>query len=163
MKLTAQQRSEYLARYEASPRNFRAAYLAVPPSARHWRPAPQAWSVQEVLGHCADSETYSGIRIRLLLGEEQPLIVGYDENRWAKTFDYGSLDPELAFSAIEIAHRLTLDLLRRLPDSAFGRQGTHTQSGPYSDADWFRIYAEHLEVHTRQIERIYAAWRARQE
>jgi hypothetical protein len=58
---------------------------------------------------------------------------------------------------------LTLDLLRRLPDSAFGRQGTHTQSGPYSDADWFRIYAEHLEVHTRQIERIYAAWRARQE
>jgi hypothetical protein len=33
-------------------------------------------------------------------------------------------------------------------------------SGPYADADWFRIYAEHLEVHARQIERNLAAWQA---
>ena len=43
----------------------------------------------------------------------------------------------------------------------FGKVGEHTESGVYSDADWFRIYAEHLEIHARQIERNLAAWQAR--
>ena len=54
----------------------------------------------------------------------------------------------------------TAALLRRLPDSAFGKTGRHTVIGVYTDADWFRIYAEHLEVHARQIERNMAAWEA---
>src|SRR5215468_9835812 len=37
--------------------------------------------------------------------------------------------------------------------------GTHTESGPYSAEEWLRIYAEHLEIHARQIDANVAAWR----
>lgn len=153
-------RMELLARYERGPALLGAAWQALPPEARTWRPAPGHWSALEVLGHCADAEMHAAIRIRALLAEEQPLIAGYDENRWAQVLDYHGVDPVQAFAVIEAANRLTAALLARLADPHFGRAGTHTQSGPYADADWFRIYAEHLEIHARQIARNHEQWQS---
>lgn len=158
MPLTPAERRAFLHRYSQGPALLRAAWESVPPAARQWRPAPGKWSAHEVVVHCADSEAYSHTRIRLLLAEAAPLIVGYDENLWARTFDYHGQDPELALATVEAVRAGTAALLTRLPDSAFGRTGRHTDSGPYTDADWFRLYAEHLEVHTRQIQRNLAAW-----
>src|SRR5262249_56053838 len=53
----------------------------------------------------------------------------------------------------------TSALIRRLPEDAWARKGTHTESGPYSAEEWLRIYAEHLEIHARQIDANVAAWR----
>jgi len=159
--LTHAERDAFLQRYEAGIALLRAAWNSVPHEVRQWRPAKTKWSAHEVVVHCADSEAYAHTRIRLLLAEPKPLIVGYDENLWARSFDYHAHDPELALRTIEAVRANTSALLRRLPDSAFGKVGTHTQSGAYSDADWFRTYAEHLEVHARQIERNLAAWSAR--
>ena len=160
MALTPFERGAFLDRFEAGPALLRQAWNEVPPEARRWRPGDGKWSAHEVVVHCADSEAYGHTRIRLLLAEPAPSIVGYDENRWARTFDYHAHDAELAFLAIEAVRANTVALLRRLPDSAFGRVGRHSESGVYTDADWFRIYAEHLEVHAAQIRRTLAAWRA---
>jgi DinB superfamily len=154
-------RAAFLQRYEAGPTLLRAAWDAVPREARQWRPAPGKWSAHEVVVHCADSEAYGHTRIRLVLAEKQPLIVAYDENVWTRVFDYHAHDPELALRTIDFVRANTAALLRRLPESAFGRSGTHSESGAYTDDDWFRIYAEHLEVHARQIARNLAAWQAR--
>jgi len=159
--LSAAERSAYLDRFEAGPAGLRAAWESVPPAARTWRPGPGRWSAHEVVVHCADSEAYSHTRIRLLLADPDPLIVGYDEAAWARVFDYHAHDPELALVTIDAVRRNTAACLRRLPDSAFGKAGRHTVSGPYSDADWFRTYAEHLEIHARQILRNAEAWKAR--
>jgi len=161
MALTAAERSAYLDRYEAGPALLRAAWALVPAEARQWRPGAGRWSAHEVVVHCADSETYGATRIRLMLAEPEPLIVGYDENVWARTFDYHAQDPELALRVVELVRASCAASLRRLPESAFGRTGRHTQSGAYSDADWFRIYGEHLETHAAQIRRNLAAWAAR--
>ena len=161
MPLTPAARAALLDRFEAGPALLRAAWAEVPPEARQWRPAEGAWSAHEVVVHCADSEAYGHTRIRLVLAEAEPLIVGYDENLWARTFDYHAHDVELAFRTIEAVRANTAACLRRLPDAAFGRTGRHTHSGAYTDADWFRIYAEHLEVHAAQIRRNLAAWKAR--
>jgi hypothetical protein len=111
-----------------------------------------------VVVHCSDSETYAAIRIRLLMAEAEPLIVGYDENVWAQRFDYHASDPELALGLVETVRAHTMATLSRLPDEAWGRMGRHTHSGPYGTDDWLRSYAEHLEVHARQIQRNLAAW-----
>jgi len=163
MSLSPAERNAFLDRYEAGPARLREAWSEVPPEARQWRPAQGKWSAHEVVIHCADSETYGATRIRLVLAEAEPLIVGYDENAWARTFDYHACDVELAFRALEAARANTAPLLRRLPESAWGRTGRHSHSGPYTDGDWLRIYAEHLEVHAAQIRRNLAAWAARGE
>ena len=50
----------------------------------------------------------------------------------------------------------------RGPESVWAAGGTHTESGQrYTGDDWLRIYADHLEKHSRQIERVLEAWQAR--
>ena len=158
MAIGRAERDGYLTRYGAGPALLRQAWSEVPPEARQWRPGTGKWSAQEVVVHCADSETYGATRIRLLLAEKEPLIVGYDEGAWAKTFDYHGHDVELAFRTIEAVRTNTVTMLRRLPEEAWNRVGRHTESGVYSDADWLRIYAEHLEIHARQIRRNIQGW-----
>ena len=152
-------RAAFLQRYEAGPALLRAAWEAVPPAAGDWRPGPGRWTAREVVIHCADSEAYGAVRIRLLLTAPEPLIVGYDETVWATAFDYAGADPELALILVAALREHTVRTLRRLPDSAWGRAGRHTDSGAYTDSDWLRIYAEHLEVHAAQIRRNLAAWK----
>ena len=154
-------RLELIERYANGPTVLRAALERVPEAARKWRPAPGKWSAHEVVCHCADSETIASTRIRFLIGEDRPTIQGYDQDRWAQAFDYHAQPLDLALREIDQVRAWTTDFIRRVPDAAWTRAGTHTESGPYDAAKWLRTYAEHLEVHARQIERNLAAWNAR--
>lgn len=158
--MTAEEREALFRRYEAGPRLIREALAKVPPEAMKWRPAPGKWSVHEVICHCADSETVSSTRIRFLVGADNPTILGYDQDRWATTFDYHSLPLDLSLAQIESVRAWTAALIRRLPESAWSREGTHSESGRYTAARWLELYAEHLEVHARQIGRNVEAWMA---
>ena len=61
---------------------------------------------------------------------------------------------------IEAVRAWTAALIRSLPESAWSREGTHSESGRYTAARWLELYAEHLEVHARQIGRNVEAWMA---
>jgi hypothetical protein len=161
MPFDAVTRDGFLSRYAEGPALLRQAWEEVPAEARTWRPGSGKWSAHEVVVHCADSEAYAAIRIRLLLAEPEPLIVGYDENVWARRFDYHAADPELALRLVEAARAHTSAMLARLPEEAWGRLGRHTQSGPYGTDDWLRSYGGHLETHTAQIRRNLVAWQGR--
>jgi len=160
MPLTAAEREGRIARYAAGPALLRTALGKVPAPARKWRPGPGKWSVHEVVCHCADSETNAYARIRFLVAEDGPAIQGYDQERWAQLLDYHSLALEPALATVEAVRAHTADLLRRLPEAAWAREGTHSQSGRYTADGWLDIYAEHLEKHSGQIERNLAAWEA---
>ncbi|WLT32608.1 DinB family protein [Geothrix sp. PMB-07] len=161
MPFDAATRESYLRRYSEGASLLRQAWEEVPAEARTWRPAEGKWSAHEVVAHCADSETYSAIRIRLLLAEAEPFIVGYDENAWAQRFDYHASDPELALRLVEMVRSYTSAMLARLPEEAWGRMGRHSHSGPYGTDDWLRSYGEHLEIHAAQIRRNLTAWQSR--
>ena len=160
MALSHAERERLIAQYGAGPLRLKAALARVPKDAMTWRPAPAEWSAHEIVCHCADSETNAYARIRLLLAEKDPLIQGYDQDHWARTFDYHSRPLEPALAVVEAVRANTLALLRRLPEDAWQRGGRHTDSGTYSAEDWLKIYAEHLEIHACQIEDNVAAWRA---
>ena len=156
--MTPGERTALIDQYAAGPARLRAALATVPREAIQWRPAPGEWSAHEVVVHCADSESNSYCRVRYLLAEPDPVIAGYDQERWARDFDYHALPLEPALATVEAVRGSTVPLLRRLPDAAWERAGRHTESGRYGMLDWLRIYADHLEGHARQIEGIVAAW-----
>jgi hypothetical protein len=161
MPLTAAERAALIQRYADGPRLLRATFGAVPAEARQWRPAPAEWSTHEVVCHCADSETNAAGRIRFPVSEKEPVIMGYDEARWARDLDYHAHPTDLALATVGAVRANTAALLYRLPDAAWRKEGRHTESGRYTAEDWLRIYAEHLELHSRQIEANVAAWRQR--
>jgi hypothetical protein len=161
MALTPTERRAHIDRYAAGPARLRAAIASVPADALTWRPAPREWSAHEVAVHCADSETQAASRIRFLVAEPDPLVLGYDEANWAVAFDYHAHPLELALATVDAVRGNTVALLRRLPEDAWARVGRHTQSGRYGAEDWLQIYAAHLEDHSRQIEANVTAWRSR--
>ena len=161
MALNRSEREALIDRYAEGPSRLTAALAKVPAGALQWRPKAGEWSAHEVVVHCADSETNGTARIRYLAAEPDPVVIqGYDEAEWARRFDYHSHPLEPALAVVEAVRANTLALLRRLPEDAWQRGGRHTDSGTYSAEDWLKIYAEHLEIHARQIEDNVAAWRA---
>ena len=162
MAHTRSERDALIRRYEEGPARLKAALAKVPPEALQWRPAEGKWSAHEVVCHCADSESNAYARIRYLTAEPDPKIAGYDQAQWAKTFDYHAAPLEPALATVEAVRANTVGFLKRLPESAWSIVGTHSDSGRYTPDDWLDVYAEHLEKHTRQIERNLEAWTARQ-
>ena len=159
--MDAAERTHWIERYARGPELLRSALAKIPAEALKWRPAEGKWSVHEVVCHCADSETIASTRIRYLVGEERAAIQGYDENAWARKFDYHALPLEPALREVEQVRAWTTDWIRRLPASAWASEGTHTESGRYTAERWLELYGLHLETHARQIERNLAAWNAR--
>lgn len=162
MSLTAAERLDLIRRYEQGPALLAAALAKVPPEAMKWRPGDGKWSAHEVVCHLADSESNAALRIRYLLAEERPLIVGYDQARWARVLDYLAAPLGPALATVEAVRANTSALLKRLPEEAWSAVGEHTESGRYTAEDWLRIYAEHMEKHSHQIERSVSAWNARE-
>jgi hypothetical protein len=158
--LTVEQREPLIVEYERGAVLLRTAWESIPEDAEKWRPGPDKWSAHEVVIHCADSETYAAVRIRLLVAEKEPLIVGYDEKIWPQVFNYHAQSTDRALRTVDAVRASTLPVLRALSESDWMKEGRHTQSGPYNACDWLRIYAVHLTNHAKQIERNLAAFRA---
>ena len=160
--MTQQERAGLIARYGAGVALLKQALAEVPPKAMRWKPAPDKWSVHEVVVHCADSETNAAMRIRYLVAEDHAVIQGYDQDRWVKACDYESQSLDLALAQVAAVRAWTHAFIARLPESAWSRAGTHTEmpGRPYTAGQWLEIYTEHLEIHARQIRRNVEAWRA---
>jgi len=160
MALSRDEREALIEQYARGPERIREALARVPKAALSWRPEAGKWSVHEVVVHCADSESNAALRIRTLIAEKEPLIVGYDQDAWARVFDYQAQPLEESLAATSAARGRTVPLLRRLTDAEWRKEGRHTESGRYTAEDWLRIYAAHLEGHAQQIERNVEAWTA---
>jgi len=159
--MDAKQRESLIRRYEEGPARLKAALAQVPEEARQWRPGPGRWSAHEVVCHCADSETNAAMRIRYVVAEKDTVVVGYDQENWARRFDYHKHPLATALVAVEAVRANTVPLLRQLDEEGWARVARHTESGRYSAEDWLKSYAEHLEKHSAQIGRNLEAWRAR--
>jgi hypothetical protein len=161
MALTRSERDALIRRYEEGPAKLRAAWEKVPVEARQWRPAEGKWSAHEVVCHTADSEANAALRIRFLVADPSPTILGYDQERWAKNLDYHAASPDLSLRTTEAVRAYTVPLLRRMTEKDWATEGLHTESGRFTAEMWLTMYAGHLEKHAGQIERNLEAWRAR--
>ncbi|MGH7332001.1 MAG: DinB family protein, partial [Candidatus Rokuibacteriota bacterium] len=121
MALDPDEHERLIARYAAGPARLRAAFAGVPDPVRQWRPAPGEWSAHEVVCHCADSESNAALRIRYLVVETQPLIVGYDQDAWARVLDYHRHPVAVALATVEAVRAHTVPLLRALLEEAWAK------------------------------------------
>ena len=117
MGLSHAERQKLIEQYARGPARVQEALAKVPKEALQWRPAEKKWSVHEVVVHCADSETNASLRIRYLLAEKEPLIVGYDQEAWARLFDYHAQPLQDALVATEAARGRTVPLLRQMSEA----------------------------------------------
>jgi hypothetical protein len=123
--------------------------------ARVQRPEkPGKWSVLEVVQHLADTELVYGYRVRMILTQETPLIQGYDQDDWARTFRYLEVPLGQAMAQLAALRAANLHLYRSLDAAQLRRAGLHSERGLETVAHNLRIMGAHDLVHRRQIERI---------
>src|ERR1700759_4231685 len=51
-------------------------------------PAPGKWGVRTIVCHLADAEAVNVMRFRLMLAEENPPLLAFDQEKWAANLDY---------------------------------------------------------------------------
>jgi hypothetical protein len=114
------------------------------------RPAPGKWTAREVAHHLGDSEMIAAGRLRMLLAVDRPQIVGYDQDEFTRRLHYDR-PIEASLEAFKSARRTTAELLDRMTDAEWKREGTHTEHGRYTVERWLEIYAAHAHKHAEQI------------
>jgi DinB superfamily len=128
------------------------ALAGITPDELDRRPPGSDWTAREIAHHLADSEATAYVRLRRLVAEDNPTIIGYDEEEFARRLHYDRpIEPSLA--VLEAVRTASLQLLESLTDGEWQRAGTHSDSGPYTIDDWLRIYAGHSHDHADQIRR----------
>ncbi len=114
------------------------------------RPAPGKWTAREVVHHLADSEMTSAVRLRTLLATPNPEIVGYDQDEFARRLFYDR-PIEASLQAFKAARLATAEILERMSDADWAREGSHSEVGRYTPERWLEIYGVHAHDHAGQI------------
>jgi hypothetical protein len=118
------------------------------------RPAPDKWSVAEILAHLADAEIVIGYRIRTTLGAPGGPIQAYDQDRWAAAGHYAKREPHKSLEQYRAVREANLALLKLLTPEQWKDYGVHAERGNESIEMLVRMIAGHDLNHIQQIERI---------
>jgi DinB family protein len=123
------------------------------------RPEPKEWSVIECIGHLTDSEVVTSARVRWILAEDEPQIIGYDQDLWVDGLRHGSDDPEALIALFDALRSANLALLATRSAADLERFGRHNERGLESYGLMIRLTAGHDRFHVAQAERALAAVR----
>jgi hypothetical protein len=118
------------------------------------RPAPDKWSVAEIVAHLADAELAISWRIRQILSNNAVPIQAYDQDLWAKTFDYARRDPRQSLANFRTLREANVALLKSVPRKLWDNYGVHEERGNESVSHVVRMVAGHDLNHLQQIQRI---------
>ena len=149
-----EERSELIAKYKQGYAEVESSLEGFSPGRLASHPIQGKWSAAEIVHHLADSEMTSAIRLRKLIVEDHPVIYGYDQEAYTSRLDYNSREIGPALDAFRAARTTTAQLLERMTDEDWTREGWHTESGKYSVEQWLSIYAAHAHNHAAQIRRL---------
>jgi uncharacterized damage-inducible protein DinB len=155
--MNSQERQALIAQYVDGYNEVVRSLEGIPTDALTAHPIEGKWSAAEIVHHLADSETTSGLRLRRLLVEDHPVILGYDQDAYAKSLNYNRRAMAPALEAFRSARATVAQLFEFMREADWQREGTHSESGSYSVEDWLRIYAAHAHNHAGQIRRLREA------
>ena len=124
----------------------------VPTAKLRKRPAPDKWSIAEILAHLADAEIVLGWRMRSILGAPGTPVQAFDQNAWVSALHYEKRDPRKSLELHRAVREANLALLKSLTPDQWKHYGQHAERGQESIEHIVRMMAGHDINHVRQIE-----------
>jgi hypothetical protein len=121
-----------------------------------WKPAPDRFSVAEVLAHLSHSEGHCyRMRLDRFMAEARPEFEPDDAQMYLDL--YRGADPEDAFDHFEEQREINVEFLRGLPAGAGDRIALHKEHGEITLAQMLNEWALHDIGHIRQIAELVRA------
>ena len=159
--MTSTERNQLIESYGQAYQLLTNAISRYPQEMWQWKPAPEKWSIHEVIIHITDSEVNSYVRCRRFIAEPGSGVYGYDENKWDQALGYHQQSVDEALELFKLLRRSSYLLIKDLPDDIWQTATVqHSENGLVHFEEWLSTYEEHIPVHIRQMERNYQAWLA---
>jgi hypothetical protein len=143
---------ELIDAYLAGPGALRRAVAGMSREQLRARPVTGKWSTLEVLCHLADFEPIMADRMKRIIAEERPALLGASEVRFAAALAYQERDAEEELILIERTRSQMARILRTLPAEALARVGVHNERGPRTLEQFLTSTTGHIPHHVRFIE-----------
>ena len=154
-----QRREKLVASYKDGYRVVAEALAGASDADLDFAPGEGRWTARQIVHHLADSEMTSAVRLRLLIASDSPNILAYDQDEFARRLYYANRPIAASLAAFDAARRSTAEILDRLTEDEWQREGTHNEVGRYTVYKWLEIYAAHAHGHAEQISAARAAAR----
>ena len=137
--------------YLAGPPTLRAAVRGMSREQLVARPVADKWSTLEVVCHLADFDPILADRMKRVIAEDRPTLLGADQDRFAAALAYHQRDAEEELAIIERTRQQLARILRTLPDEALERVGVHNERGELSLERMLTIATNHVPHHVQFI------------
>jgi hypothetical protein len=156
--MSVDKRSPRIESYGAAYQKLAAALEGFPKEMWQYRPAPDRWTIHEIIIHIADSEANSYVRCRRLIAEPGSAVLGYDEAKWARDLHYHDQSPNDALELFKWLRKQSYDLIRYLPQATWANTVDHSENGLMTLDDWLTVYERHITDHIAQMQANYDNW-----
>jgi hypothetical protein len=126
----------------------------VPAAKLRKRPAPDKWSVSEILAHLSEAEIVGAFRMRFILGAPGTPIAAFDQDAWVKSGHYEKRDPRKSLELFRAVREGNLALLKSLEPGQWKHYGVHSERGQETIEHLVRMFAGHDLNHILQIKQM---------
>lgn len=141
---------------EATPGILRGLMAEVTDEDARWKPAPERFSVAEVLAHLSHSEVHCyRMRLDRFLAETRHEFESDDAQMYLDL--YRGADPKEAFDQFQDRRKINIEFLRSLPTDAGGRVALHREFGEIMLSQMLNEWALHDLGHIRQVAELVRA------
>ncbi len=120
------------------------------------RPAPDKWSIAEIVVHLADAEIAGSWRMRLILGAPGTPVSAFDQDSWVTALHYDKRDARKALEQFRVLRETNLAMLKALTPEQWKHFGIHSERGEETIEHMVKMFAGHDLNHIAQIEQILA-------
>ena len=127
----------------------------LPDDLSHWKPAPERWSISEVLAHLVEiEEVYAG-RVRRMVAEDAPKFLRYAQPDPASPNAGSQGDTAEILARFTSLRRDNVAFLNSMPANSGARMGHHSELGAITLSQMLCEWASHDLGHLRQIAELY--------
>jgi len=131
----------------------RALATGAPPERLARSPGPGEWSPWQVLHHFVDNDMVFGVRTRMIVTQERPTLVGYDQEAWNERLHRLDPDPRDTLELWMALRQSNLRLWESLTEAEWARTGLHVERGEQTVREIVELLAGHDLVHVDQLRR----------
>jgi len=128
----------------------------LPAEVARWRPAPERWSLLEIVNHLADEEVEDfRTRVERTLRDPAQAWPPIAPQEWVLQRAYNERDPAASLERYLAERRASFEWLRSLRAAAWDHVHVHPTLGPMSAGQLLANWVAHDLLHARQMLRVH--------
>ncbi|MEH7354807.1 DinB family protein [Neobacillus drentensis] len=127
-----------------------------------YKPAPEKWSIHQILIHVTDSEISSTSRLKKVLAEDEPILISFDQDAWANNLGYDLVDREQHLLLFKLLRSSMQPILDHLTSEQSKRVGVYVDQVRFTFKQLLEFRVQHVRDHLDQMERVKNAYQENQ-